>query len=203
MTTNETTFFRDVAPFEALRRHVVPELLASKATGRIQIWCGACSSGQEPYSVAMALREDFPAVAEQRTSLLATDLDSSILERARRGSYSHLEVNRGLPAPFLFRFFMPRGTEWQIREEIRQAVEFRELNLIGSWPALPRMDIVFLRNVLIYFDAATKREILLRIRDVMAPRGYLFLGSTETLFNLDDKFERVEIGRAVCFRPRG
>jgi chemotaxis protein methyltransferase CheR len=124
------------------------------------------------------------------------------LGRAAAGRFSQLEVNRGLPAPLLVRFFRRDGAEWQIADEIRQMVEFRALNLVGSWGGFPPLDVVFLRNVLIYFDLETKRRILARVRQVMAPDGYLFLGAAETTINIDDAFERVTLGPAVAYRLR-
>lgn len=203
MTTNETLFFRDVGPFEALRKQVLPEVLARKPGQRVNIWCAACSTGQEPYSVAMTLSEmSAELVSSQRTYLMATDIATSVLARARNGLYSQIEVNRGLPASMLVRYFTARGTEWQIRDDLRRLVDFRELNLVGDWPLMPKMDIIFLRNVLIYFDAETKRQILSRLPSVMAPGGVLFLGSTETMFNME-AFERVEVGRTSYQRLRG
>ena len=200
MTTNETTFFRDITPFDALRRDILPELSVRKGDAPINIWCAACSTGQEPYSIAMLLRDDFPELAARRTYLLGTDIATNILERARNGRFTQLEVNRGLPAHLLLRYFTKDGIDWQLRDDVRRMVDFREANLIGTWPWMPKMDIIFLRNVLIYFDMETKQAILDRIYDSLAPGGYLFMGATETMFNLKTGFERVELARAMCFR---
>lgn len=203
MTTNETSFFRDVNPFEALRKIVLPEVLQRRAAERrLHIWCGACSTGQEPYTIAMILREHFQAYADWRISIVATDLSTEVLERARQGRYSQLDVNRGLPAPLLLRYFQRQGTEWQVKEEVRRLVEFRQLNLIDSTWGIVSADIVFLRNVLIYFDVATKKSILNKVRHVLRPDGYLFLGGAETTMNLDESFERVTLERASCYRLR-
>jgi chemotaxis protein methyltransferase CheR len=202
MTTNETSFFRDVHPFDALRQAVVPELLQRRAAERrLTIWCAACSSGQEPYSIAMTLRDHCPGLAGWTVRIVATDLSAEMLERGRRGRYGQVEMNRGLPAPMLVKHFKKDGLEWEISDELRRMVEFRELNLAESWPALPAPDVVFLRNVLIYFDVETKRSILSRVRRLMRPDGYLFLGGAETTMNLDDAFQRVQVGKAVCYRP--
>lgn len=204
MTTNETSFFRDRSPFEMLKKHLLPELIAKRAVERtLNIWCGACSSGQEPYSISMLLREHFPTLAGWDVTLLATDLSTEILESAREGRYSKLEINRGLPVTLLLKYFENEGLKWQIKEDIRQMVDFRMMNLIGTWPLLPRMDIIFMRNVLIYFDVATKKEILGKIRRVLKPDGYLFLGGSETTLNLDEAFERVVLDKAVCYRLQG
>ncbi len=203
MTTNETSFFRDVAPFEALRTVVFPELLARRATERVlHVWCAAASTGQEPYSVAMLLREHFPELATWTVRLLATDLSTEVLARARAGRFTQLEVNRGLPASCLVRYFERDGAYWVLGEEVRRMVEFRELNLAEPWPPLPPMDVVLLRNVLIYFDLDTKRAVLGRLRRVLRADGWLFLGGAETTLNVDDAFERVQVGRASAYRVR-
>jgi chemotaxis protein methyltransferase CheR len=201
MTINETSFFRDVKPFEALRKLVVPELMRRRAgERRLSIWCVASSTGQEPYSVALSLHEHFPALRDWRLNILATDLSSEAIERARRSCYTQMEVNRGLPVTLLVKHFRKEGVDWQLKDYIRKMVEFRQLNLIEAWPALPAMDIVLLRNVLIYFDVQTKRDILTKLHQVLRPEGYLFLGGAETTLHLDDTFERVDFERAGCYR---
>ncbi len=192
MTTNETSFFRDVRPFTVLERHVLPELIERRAAQRsLTIWSAACSSGQEPYTIAMLLRDRFPQVVRDwNVRIVASDLSSAMLARAAAGRFSQLEVNRGLPAPMLVRYFSRVGTEWQISDEIRQMIEFRAINLVQPWPFLPMLDVVFLRNVLIYVDVPTKQVVLDRVRQVLRPDGSLFLGAAETTLNLDDRFER-------------
>lgn len=203
LTTNETLFFRDVHPFECLRDMVLPELLPRRATDRsLDIWSACCSTGQEPYSVAMLLREHFPQLESWKIQMLATDLSTEVLEQARQGRYSQLEVGRGLPAQLLAKYFQRQGLSWVIREDLRQMIDFRMLNLLDPDLSLPQMDIVFLRNVLIYFDTATSQQILGRIRRILRPDGYLFLGGAETTLFLDDSFERVEFGQTCCYRPR-
>ena len=203
MTTNETTFFRDVHPFEAMRTVIVPDLIERRAAARsLQVWCAACSSGQEPYSLAMLLREHFPALAGWAVRILATDLSTEMLDRARAGQYSQLEINRGLPATYLVKYLQKVGVQWRVNDDLRKLIDFRPLNLAGEWPALAVMDIVFIRNVLIYFDTDTKRVILGKIRNVLRPDGYLFLGGAETTINLDDTFERVQYDKASCYRLR-
>lgn len=203
MTTNETSFFRDVHPFTALADTVLPELMAKrKAQRSLNIWCGAASSGQEPYSIAMLLGEAFAKEPGWRARLIATDISQEMLERTKAGIYSQLEVNRGLPAQQMVKHFTRVGTQWQVAEPLRRMIETRLLNLDAAWPTLPQMDIIFLRNVLIYFDIPTKQRILARIRGLMAPDSYLFLGGAETTLNLDANFERVQIGRAPAYRLR-
>jgi chemotaxis protein methyltransferase CheR len=203
MTTNETSFFRDLSPFEALRTTILPELIARRPTGPIHIWSAACSSGQEPYSIAMMLREHFPSEVVNRIHILATDLASHVLEKARSGRFSQLEVNRGLPAKLLVRYFQASGLEWHLKDEIRHMVTFQALNLIEHWPAMPRTDIVLIRNVLIYFDMDVRRTILSRIKDNLGEDGYLFLGGSESMVSIDLGFKRHEQGRAVFYRLPG
>ncbi len=204
MTTNETSFFRDVHPFEALRQRILPELIRARAPQRrLQLWCGAASSGQEPYSVAILLREHFAELDNWQVSVLASDLSTGMLERCRQGRYNHMEVNRGLSVRLLVKYFEQRGLEWQVQEPLRRLLDVRELNLIEPWPPLPLMDIIFLRNVLIYLDVPTKKSILAKVRGQLRPDGYLFLGGAETTLNLDDAFERLELDKGSCYRLRG
>jgi chemotaxis protein methyltransferase CheR len=203
MTTNETSFFRDFHPFEALKKFVLPDLIARRAAEReINFWCAASSSGQEPYSLAMLIRESFPQLLNWKVGILATDLSTDILARAREGRYSQLEVNRGLPATLLVKYFQKRGGDWCLRDDIRHMVDYQIFNLASGWPSLPRTDVVMLRNVLIYFGIETKKEILARVRMVLKPDGYLFLGGAETTFSIDERFERIQFDRATCYRIR-
>lgn len=202
MTTNETSFFRDLHPFEALKTHVIPELMEKRSKERtLNIWSNACSSGQEVYTIAMILRESFPSLAGWRVRLIASDLSSAILRKAQEGLFNQTEVNRGLPMPLLLKYFSKVGLQWQIREDLRKMVEFREVNLVETWPMLPTMDIVFLRNVLIYFSPETKATILNKVQRIMRADGSLFLGGAETTMNLDTNFIRVPVGKAICYRP--
>lgn len=203
LTTNETSFFRDLHPFESLRTHVLPELVERNAwRGSLSIWCAACSTGQEPYSVAMLIREHFPELLRWDLRILATDISASALARAESGRYGQLEVNRGLPAQLLLKYFRRVGAHWELVPEVRRMVRFQRHNLVGIWPPFPPFDLVFLRNVLIYFDLETKRAVLARIRSILRPGGYLLLGGSETTLNVDDGFERVPIGRTTWYRPR-
>jgi chemotaxis protein methyltransferase CheR len=204
LVTTETTFFRDPHPFESLRKTVLPDLISRRANERtLMIWCAASSTGQEPYSVAMLLREHFPQLRSWKVGLLATDLSREVLGRARAGTYNQIEVNRGLPAPLLVKYFQQQGTQWQLKQEIRDLVEFREMNLAQPWPFLPRMDLILNRNVMIYFDVETKKSILGRMARLLRPDAYLLLGGSETTFNLDDSFQRVEPLKAGFYRLVG
>jgi chemotaxis protein methyltransferase CheR len=201
MTINETFFFRDGHPFEVLRQTVLPELVGRRAEARsLNIWSAACSSGQEPYSMAILLRQHSPALSGWNIRLIASDLSGAMLERARRGRYSELETSRGLPPELLEAYFQKQELGWQIRDDLRRMVEFLSINLSGAWPELPLLDLVLLRNVLIYFDLPTKRLILSRVRRVLQPDGYLLLGGAETTHNLDDGFTPVSFGQVSFFR---
>lgn len=201
MTTNETSFFRDLHPFEALRKTLFPEIRAKNAAQKsLNIWSAACSTGQEIYSVAMHLQEHFPELPSWKVRLIGTDLSDEVLAKAKAAKFSQIEVNRGLPAALLVKNFQRQGLQWELRAEIRNMATFSRLNLIERWPALPCMDIVFLRNVLIYFAPETKRMILENIRKVMAPQGVLFLGAAETTMGLDAHFERIQSDNCVFYR---
>jgi chemotaxis protein methyltransferase CheR len=202
LTTNETSWFRDGDPFAALRDTVVPDLASSRrTTRRLRIWSAACSSGQEAYSIAMTLL-DTPAVAGWTIEILGTDLSSVMVQRAREGRYSQLEVNRGLPASHLVRHFERDGAGWRVNAQLRSMARFSELNLMRPFPTVGRFDVVFLRNVLIYFDVVTKRDILHRVGRVLAPDGYLYLGAAEMTMGVDDAWERVAAGRSSVYRRR-
>jgi len=193
LVTTETSFFRDHAPFETLRKVVLPELIRKRqGERRLSIWCAASSTGQEPYSLALLLREHFPELAAWRVSLLASDISHEVLARAREGRYKQIEVNRGLPVSLLVKHFEQHGTDWQLKRNIREMVEFREINLARAWPMLPPMDLVLIRNVMIYFDMDTRKRILGNVARLLRPDGYLLLGGAETTLNLDDSYRRVE-----------
>ncbi|MCY2974674.1 MAG: protein-glutamate O-methyltransferase CheR [Planctomycetota bacterium] len=203
MTTNETSFFRDLHPFDALRQQIIPDLIEKRAKERtITIWSNACSSGQEIYTIAMVIQEHFPELQGWKVKLIASDLSTQILDKAKQGIFNQTEVNRGLPMPLLLKNFEKKGLGWQIKEEIRKMVEFKIINLIEPFPVMQSPDIVFLRNVLIYFALETKRDILNNVRKIMKPDGFLFLGGAETTMNLDVAFERIQIGKAACYKPQ-
>lgn len=203
MTTNETLFFRDVHPFEVFRTVALPGLIASRASERrINILCAPCSCGQEPYSLAMLIREHFPQLSSWSLRLMAGDLSTEMLAKAKAGRYRQLKVNRGLPARYLVKYFRRQGADWEIDEDIRRMVEYFPMNLAGSWPILPVMDVIFMRNVLIYFDLATKKTILAKVRRLLKPDGHLVLGGAETTFNIDESFERFPEAKAGWYRLR-
>jgi chemotaxis protein methyltransferase CheR len=192
MVTTETSFFRDHNPFESLRKKVLPDLIERRRAARtLNIWCAASSTGQEPYSVAILIREHFPELAGWNLTILASDLSRGVLARAIEGRYNQIEINRGMPATLLVKYFEQHGTTWQLKPEIRSMVKFQEINLARPWPHLPPMDLVMLRNVMIYFDTETKKSILQSVARLLKSDGYLLLGSAETTINLVDCFRRL------------
>lgn len=201
MTTNETSFFRDSEPFEALKEEILPPLIAARrAKKELRIWCAASSTGQEPYTLSMVLRESFPELSTWKVDFIATDINLDVLARASSGRYNSVEIKRGLPIEYLQKYFVSVGNEWEIRKDIRDMVKFQQLNLIQAWPNLGMFDLVFIRNVLIYFNLEKKREILGKIRRILQPDGYMFLGTAETTINLDDNFERRAFKRSSCYQ---
>lgn len=185
MTTNETFFFRDKIPFDHFRDTIMPGLSAARAREkRIRIWCTAASTGQEPYSLAMVLKSMGSAIAAYRIDIVATDLSSDVLEKAKAGIYSQFEVQRGLPVQTLVKFFDQVGENWQLAPELRSMVQFRPLNLLNDFSALGTFDVVFCRNVLIYFDQENKIALLNRIARQMPGDGFLVLGAAETVIGL-------------------
>ncbi len=201
MTTNETLFFRDLAPFDALRETIIPELVERNRKARVlRFWSAAASSGQEAYSLAMMLLE--MGLGDWNIRIHGTDLSEQVLERARVGQYLQIEVNRGLPARFLVKYFERLGLEWRVQERLRRMVRFERRDLREPMGSLGTFDVVLCRNVLIYFDVETKKQILAQIRSRMETRGYLLLGAAETTFGLDHQFERNPVGGAVIYQVR-
>ena len=201
MTTNETSFFKDIHPFETLKKEIIPDLIEKRKDKKeLNIWCGASSSGQECYSLVMILKNEFPALETWKISFSASDISNQMLNRCRSGIYSQLEINRGLPAPLMVKYFNRLGTEWQVKDELRKMIQFRITNLSEKWPFMPPLDLIMMRNVLIYFDVDMKKDILGRVRKLLKPDGYLFLGAAETTLNLNENFERMPYKQSGCYR---
>lgn len=201
MTTNETSWFRDGHPFDALRERILPELLRSR--NRINLWSAACSSGQEPYSMAMVLaelRRSNPAASKAAIEILGTDLSGSMIESATRGVYDQLAIRRGLPDEYRERYFRRSGDHWEVVPALRSAVRFRCLNLLHDFRHLGAMDVVFCRNILIYFSAEVRRSILDRVLDLLRPGGYLVLGGAESLPCESPVLERLRHGGGLIYR---
>jgi len=190
VTVNETFFFRDPLLFDDLRKHIFPEFIKMRATTKtLNIWCAACSSGQEPYTIAMVLANHFPELKKWKIRIIASDISEPVLETARNGIYTELEIARGLPNPMRDRFFNKKGTVWQINEDIRNIIEFRKVNLIQPLIGFPKLDIIFVRNVLIYFDTEVKQAIVLKLTKLLQPDGALLLGAGETMFSINENYE--------------
>ena len=198
MTTNETFFFRDKIPFDHLRGTILPTLLRTRVSRRtLRIWSAACSTGQEPYSIAMCLKEYGAELSGWRIEIVATDLSQGVLEKSKAGMFSQFEVQRGLPIQLLVKYFRQIGDMWQINADIRAMVQFRQLNLLHDISHLGVFDVVFCRNVLIYFDQDTKTVIFKRLAKVTANDGYLALGAAETVVGLTDTFRPVPDRRGL------
>jgi chemotaxis protein methyltransferase CheR len=190
MTTNETFFFRDKIPFDHLRQTVLPELMHARAARRsLRIWCAASSTGQEPYSIAMCLKEAGAALSGWRTEIVATDLSQAVLEKSRSGLFSQFEVQRGLPIQMLVKYFTQTGELWQLNAGIRAMVQHRQLNLLQDFSHLGSFDVIFCRNVLIYFDQDTKANIFGRIAKMLEPDGVLALGAAESVVGITNVFK--------------
>jgi chemotaxis protein methyltransferase CheR len=204
MTTNETFFFRDKLPFDYFRSLLLPSLLAARASERrLRVWCAACANGQEPYSLAMSLRELGQALASWRIEILATDISQEALEKAKAGLYSQFEVQRGLPIALLVKYFAQSGEMWQVTPDLRAMVTFKPFNLLNDFAPLGTFDVVFCRNVLIYFDQDTKIAVLNRLARATAADGYLVLGAAETTVGLTDAFKPLTEHRGVYAPNKG
>jgi len=211
MTTNESFFFRDKTPFEHFLDTMLPKMLETRAREkRIRIWCAAASTGQEPYSLAICLKEQEAKLAGWRIEIVGTDLSTEVLEKAKAGVYSQFEVQRGLPINHLLKYFTQNGDTWQIASTLRSMVSYRKLNLLENFSSLGQFDIVFCRNVLIYFDNPTKIDILGRISKQMPADGFLVLGAAETVVGLTDAFKPMtekrglyQVAGAAAAAPRG
>lgn len=201
MTTNETFFFRDKTPFDHFTQHMLPELIASRSpAAAIRIWCAACSSGQEPYSLAMLVDQAAADLAGRRVEIVATDIDHQILEKAKTGIYSQFEVQRGLPVKMLVKYFDQQGETWRVKPELKRNIQYKPFNLLDDFRMLGQFDIIFCRNVLIYFDAQTKSNVLDRMSKALTSDGFLVLGAAETVMGLSRAFDAVKARRGLYQR---
>lgn len=203
LAISETSWFRDAHLWSELSDTVLPQLIERRSAARaLSLWSAACATGQEPYSLAMLLHELGERLSGWQVRLLATDFSHGILKRARAASYGPIEMNRGLPAARLVRHFRKTSEAWELRPEVRARVEFRELNLAQAWPELPPLDLVLMRNVLLYFEPGLRRRVLRQLARLLKPDGVLVLGAGETTLTMDDSFEAVPLARTVVYRRR-
>ncbi len=204
MTTNETLWFRDSHPYKIFREKILPEL--AEKTGQIRVWSAACSTGQEPYSLKMEEAEfnrRFPGKLRSSMRILATDISTSALQTARQGAYPWLAIRRGMPEEYLERYFTREGEDsWRIRTELKSGIEYREFNLQSSYSSLGKFDVIFCRNVLIYFSNERKRDILIRMHELLPPGGYLFLGASEAMTQLGEYYEMIACHPGILYRAK-
>lgn len=202
MTTNETSFYRDSKPFDQFRDVVIPHLIKTRsAAKRCRIWCAASSTGQEPYSLAMLLKENAAKMPGWSFEIIATDISTEVLESAKKGEYSQFEVQRGLPIQMLMKYFEQKGDRWALKPEIKSMVQYKYFNLLESMAMLGRFDIIFCRNVLIYFDRDTKAKVLQNMSTLLPDDGFLFLGGAETVLGITEAFKPMENTRGIYIKP--
>ncbi|MCD5312510.1 CheR family methyltransferase [Kineosporia babensis] len=203
LTTNETLWFRDTAPFDVFSKQLLPDVARTSSTKRLTIWSAACSSGQEGYSLAMLLLDWLPKNPGYEAKVIGTDISRRMIERASAGKYSQLEINRGLRVPYLVKYFDQVGRDWVLKKEVRDLASFKWGNLAQAPVGHPQCDVIFLRNVLIYFDPPTKKKVIENCRSVLRPGGYLVLGGAETAPSLGPNWKRFDVDRAVVFQHLG
>lgn len=203
LTTNETLWFRDTVPFDVFSKQLLPDVAKTSVTKKITVWSAACSSGQEGYSLSMLLLDWLPKNPGYQAQVVGTDISRKMVDRANAGKYSQLEVNRGLRVPYLVKYFDQVGRDWVLKPEVRNMASFKWGNLAQPPVAHPQCDVIFLRNVLIYFDPPTKKRVIENCRSVLRPGGYLVLGGAETAPSLGDNWKRMDIDRAVVFQHKG
>ncbi|PZQ46901.1 MAG: chemotaxis protein CheR [Micavibrio aeruginosavorus] len=202
MTTNETSFFRDSKPFDQFRDIVIPHLLKTRAmTKRVRIWCAAASTGQEPYSLAMVIKENAAKLAGWNFEIVATDIDTAVLETAKKAEYSQFEVQRGLPIQMLMKYFDQKGDRWHLKNDIKSMIQYKPFNLLSPMGGLGKFDIIFCRNVLIYFDRDTKAKTLENMAQLLPDDGFMFLGGAETVLGITDAFKPLDNSRGVYIKP--
>ncbi|MBO6505451.1 MAG: protein-glutamate O-methyltransferase CheR [Kordiimonadaceae bacterium] len=202
MTTNESFFFRDNTPFDIFKNHVLPAMEKARTTKRLRIWCAAASTGQEPYSLAILLKEQWAKWQNWNIEIVGTDICTQVLEKAKAGAYSQFEVQRGLPIQMLIKYFKQEGDVWRINDDIKNMVKYRPFNLLDSFGMLGSFDVIYCRNVLIYFDQPTKKDVLERMSNTLAKDGTLFLGAAETVLGITDTLRPVR-GQRGMYVPSG
>ena len=202
MTTNETSFFRDTRPFDTFKNVVLPHFIKNPPSGKhLRIWCAAASSGQEPYSIAMILKEEAAKLSGWRFTITATDISHEILEQAKEGVYSQFEVQRGLPITLLMKYFVQNDDKWEISQDIKKMVNFKYFNLLDDMTIMGQHDIILCRNVLIYFDQPTKKDVMERMCKKMSDNGFFFLGGAETVLGITDDLKNIPDTRGLYAKP--
>ena len=202
MTTNETSFYRDSKPFDQFRDIIIPHLIKTRSTTKkVRIWCAAASSGQEPYSLCMLIKENAAKLAGWNFEIIGTDISTDILETAKKAEYSQFEVQRGLPIQMLMKYFEQKGDRWALKPEIKSMVQYKYFNLLEPMSMLGKFDIIFCRNVLIYFDRETKAKVLQNMAALMPDDGFLFLGGAETVLGVTDALKPMENTRGIYIKP--
>ena len=201
MTTNETSFYRDSKPFDQFRDIIIPQLQKMRSGKNVRIWCAAASTGQEPYSLAMLLKENAAKLPGWKFEIIATDIDTAVLETAKKAEYSQFEVQRGLPIQMLMKYFEQKGDRWALKNEIKSMVQYKYFNLLDPMAALGKFDIIFCRNVLIYFDRETKAKVLANMAGLLPDDGFLFLGGAETVLGITESFKMMENTRGIYIKP--
>ena len=201
MTTNETSFYRDSKPFDQFRDVVLPHLIATRKTKRVRIWCAAASTGQEPYSLAMLLKENATKIPGWTFEIIATDIDTNVIDLAKRAEYSQFEVQRGLPIQMLMKYFEQKGDRWALKQEIKSMVQYKYFNLLDPMAALGKFDLIFCRNVLIYFDRDTKAKVLANMTTLLPDDGFVILGGAETVLGITDTLKPMEGTRGIYIKP--
>ncbi len=201
MTTNETSFYRDSKPFDQFRDIIIPHLQKNRPGKRVRIWCAAASTGQEPYSLAMLIKENAAKLPGWNFEIIATDIDTAVLETARRAEYSQFEVQRGLPIQMLMKYFEQKGDRWALKHDIKSMIQFKYFNLLDPMTALGKFDIIFCRNVLIYFDRETKTKVLQNMSTLLPDDGFMLLGGAETVLGITDAFKPMDGTRGIYIKP--
>lgn len=201
MTTNETSFYRDSKPFDQFRDILLPHLIKARPSKRVRIWCAASSTGQEPYSLAMLIKENAAKLPGWNFEIIATDIDTNVLEAAKKGEYSQFEVQRGLPIQMLMKYFEQKGDRWALKQDIKSMVQYKYFNLLEPMASLGKFDIIFCRNVLIYFDRETKAKVLQNMAGLIPEDGFVLLGGAETVLGITDAFKPMDNTRGIYIKP--
>lgn len=201
MTTNETSFFRDTKPFDQFRDIILPHLMKTRSTKKVRIWCAASSTGQEPYSLAMILKEMGPKLNGWTFEIVGTDISTEVLDTAKKAEYSQFEVQRGLPIQMLMKYFEQKGDRWSLKQDIKSMIQYKYFNLLEPMTSLGKFDVIFCRNVLIYFDRDTKAKVLQNMAGLLPDDGFLLLGGAETVMGITDAFKLMENTRGLYIKP--